>query len=72
MSDPAITPEQYRAALEALGLDPRLTISVTLQADWAHIITAELDDDGDPIVEPGRLVPRTTFVPIQETEGGDA
>lgn len=72
MPDPTITPEQYTAALEALGLDPRLTISVSLQADWAHIVTAELDEDGDPIVELGRLVPRTTSVPIQEAEGGDA
>lgn len=72
MPDPTINSTQYTAALEALGLDPRLTISVTLQADWAHIVTAELDNDGDPIVELGRLVPRAASVPIQEAEGGDA
>ena len=72
MPDPTITPAQYTAALEALGLDPRLTISVTLQADWAHIVTAELDNDGNPIVELGRLVPRTTSVPIGDAPGAGA
>lgn len=72
MTDPTITRTQYTAALEALGLDPRLTISVTLQADWVHIVTAETDDDGDPIVELGRLVPRTASVPITDAPGAGA
>lgn len=72
MPPTSISPAQYTAALEALGLDPRLTISVTLQADWAHIVTAETDGDGDPIVELGRLVPRTASVPITDGPGAGA
>lgn len=72
MPDPTITPEQYTAALETLGLNPRLTISVSLQAGAAYIVTAQTDDDGDPLVELGQLVPRSVSVPIQEAEEGDA
>lgn len=72
MPNPTITRAQYTAALEALGLDPRLTISVSLQAGGAYITTAETDDDGDPIVELGQLVPRSISVPIAtETDAID-
>ena len=39
-----VTPDQRRAAIEALGLDPDLTISVSLATDWASATVADTSD----------------------------
>lgn len=66
VTTPTITREQYIAAIEALGLDPNLTVQVSLQADWAHVTLAETDEDGMPIVDLGRLTTRSLPVQIQD------
>lgn len=68
MPDPTITPAQYRAALEALGLDPAMTVSVTVQADYAHILLVATDEHGTPTVDLGRLATRAVGVTIRDPE----
>jgi hypothetical protein len=50
-----ITPAQIRAAHEALGLDPDLTLHVSISPGYVHVTTAELDEGGHPIVTGGVL-----------------
>ena len=50
-----ITPAQIRAAHEALGLDPDLTLSVSISPGYVHVTTVEVDEDGHPIVTGGVL-----------------
>lgn len=61
---PVITPDQYAAAVRALGLDLALTHSVSITADWAQLTLVNTDADGVPIVELGRLTTRSVGVPI--------
>lgn len=50
-----ITSTQVRAAHEALGLDPDLTLHVSISPGYVHVTTAEVDEDGHPIVTGGVL-----------------
>ena len=50
-----ITSAQVRAAHEALGLDPDLTLHVSISPGFVHVATAEVDEDGHPIVTGGML-----------------
>ena len=61
-----ITTAQVRAAHVALGLDPDLTLSVSLSPTWAHVVTAQVDEGGHPIVSGGVL--QTVDHGIQLTE----
>lgn len=61
-----ITTGQLRAALGALGLDPDLTVSVSMSSTWAHVVTAQVDEDGHAIVSGGVL--QTVDHGIQLTE----
>lgn len=63
MPDPTIAPSQYVAAVEALGLDPTMTVSVSITADWAHLTLVDVDD-GAPVIELGRLVTYSVDIPI--------
>lgn len=54
MTDHTITPEQYLAALDALGLDSRTTQSVTISATVVSVARLAADDDGNVIVELGQ------------------
>lgn len=50
-----ITSAQVRAAHEALGLDPDLTLHVSISPGFVHVATAEVDEGGHPIVTGGVL-----------------
>lgn len=60
-----ITPAQYMTALNALGLDPMLTVSVSITSDWAHMTLVQTDKDGAPVIELGRLVTHSVDIPIR-------
>lgn len=63
-----ITSAQVRAAHEALGLDPDLTLHVSISPGFVHVATAEVDEDGHPIVTGGVLQSIETGVDVT-TEG---
>lgn len=60
---PSITETQYRAAVEALGLDPDLVVSVTLGSQWVTISQVKLHD-GKPVVELGQVVTEQVAGPL--------
>lgn len=60
------TPTQRRAALEVLGLDPDLTISVSLATDWASATVADTTEDGALRMVDGQLVTKSVSGPIAE------
>lgn len=61
-----ITRAQTRDAYALLGLDPDLTVSVSLTATWAHVTLARVDEAGHPVVSGGVL--QTVEHGIQLTE----
>lgn len=61
-----ITRAQARDAYARLGLDPDLTVSVSLTPTWAHVTLARVDESGHPIVSGGVL--QTVDHGIQLTE----
>lgn len=66
-----ITSAQVRAAHEALGLDPDLTLHVSISPGYVHVTTAEVDEGGHPIVTGGVLHRVETSVDVT-TEGSDS
>ena len=66
MTDILFTPAQRRAAIEALGLDPDLTISVSLATDWASATVADTAEGGALRMVDGQLATRTLSGPIAE------
>lgn len=62
-----ITPEKRRAAVEALGFDPNVVMSVSLATDWATVVVAELVD-GVPQVVDGALLTQTLSGPVTDVE----
>lgn len=64
-----ITSAQVRAVHDALGLDPDLTLHVSISPDYVHVTTAETDEDGHPIVKGGVLRRVETALTIEEEEG---
>ena len=65
-----ITLAQIRAVHEALGLDPDLTLHVSISPDYVHVTTAKVDEDGHPIVTSGVLQRVETGYEIeQEVQG---
>ena len=68
-----ITTGQVRAALDALGLDPDLTLHVSISPGYVHIATAEVDEDGHPVVRGGVLQRVETGIEVmQEVQDVDA
>lgn len=65
-----ITSAQVRAAHEALGLDPDLTLHVSISPGFVHVATAEVDEDGHPIVTGGVL--RSVEAGVDVTTEGSA
>ena len=65
-----ITSAQVRAAHEALGLDPDLTLHVSISPGVVHVATAEVDEDGHPIVTGGVL--RSVEAVVDVTTEGSA
>ena len=63
-----ITPAQVRAAHEALGLDPDLTLHVSISPGYVHTTTAEVDEDGHPIVKAGELQRVEASIPVEPEE----
>ena len=61
-----ITPAQVRAAHDALGLDPDLTLHVSISPGYVHVTTAEVDEDGHPIVTGGVLQRVETSVDVTD------
>ena len=65
-----ITTGQVRAALDALGLDPDLTLHVSISPGYVHIATAEADKGGHPVVRGGVLQRVETGIEVeQEVQG---
>ena len=60
----SITTAQRRAALEVLGLDPDLTTSAAVSADWVTATVVETDEHGAPRVVDGAPVTTTVSGPI--------
>ena len=68
-----ITTVQVRAALDALGLDPDLTLHVSISPGYVHIATAEVDEGGHPVVMGGVLQRVETGIEVdQEVQDVDA
>ena len=63
-----ITSAQIRAAHEALGLDPDLTLHVSISPGYVHTTTAEVDEDGHPIVTGGVLRRVEASTPVEPEE----
>ena len=63
-----ITSAQIRAAHEALGLDPDLTLHVSISPGYVHTTTAEVDEDGHPIVTAGVLQRVEASIPVEPEE----
>ena len=63
-----ITPAQRREVLAAFGLDPDLTVSCTIAADWITAVVADVDADGALRMTGGHLVTRNLSVPIRDPE----
>lgn len=63
-----ITAAQVRAAHEALGLDPDLTLHASISPGYAHITTAQVDADGHPIVTAGVLRRVEASIPVEPEE----
>lgn len=63
-----ITPAQVRAAHEALGLDPDLTLHVSISPGYVHTTTAEVDEGGHPIVTSGVLRRVEASIPVEPEE----
>ena len=63
-----ITPAQVRAAHEALGLDPDLTLHVSISPGYVYVTTAEVDGDGHPIVTGGVLQRVEASMPVEPEE----
>lgn len=68
MSDVTITPAQRHAAIEALGLDPDLTVTITLGPEWASIMVADVDEDGKPRMVNGTLALNTLSIPVADQD----
>lgn len=68
MTSLSITGAQRRAALEALGLDPDLTTSAAVSADWVTATVIETDQQGAPRVVDGAPVTTTVSGPIGSRE----
>lgn len=67
MTDPTaftVTVDQRHAALEALGLDPDLTMTASVASDWLTALVITTDEDGHPRVDGGSPVTHTVSVPI--------
>lgn len=65
-----ITAAQVRAAYDALGLDYDLTLSVSISPGYAHVTTAQLDEDGAAVVAGGVLQRVETGIEVeQEVQG---
>ena len=62
--DPVITPDQYRAAIDALGLDPDLIVSVTLSGAWVSITQITVSPEGVPLISLGQHVTHTSGGPL--------
>lgn len=67
-----ITPAQVRAAHEALGVDPDLTLHVSISPGYVHVTAAELNADGHPVVTGGALQCVETSVNVEEATDVDA
>ena len=67
-----IAPTQVRAAHEALGLDPDLTLHLSISPGYIHIVSAETTEDGHPIVTGGVLQRVETGVTWGEARNDDA
>lgn len=63
-----ITAAQVRAAHEALGLDPDLTLHVSISPGYVHTTSAEVDEDGHPIVTAGVLQRVEASMPVESEE----
>lgn len=61
-----ITTAQVRAAYEALGFDPDLTLSVSISPGYVYVATAEVDEDGHPVVKGGVLQRVETGVDVTD------
>ena len=59
-----VSPAQRRAAVEALGLDPDRTLTVTLSSEWATALVAAEAPDGDLLMVDGMLVTEMRSGPI--------
>lgn len=68
MAELTVTPDQRRAALQALGLDPDLTVSVSVASDWLTALVITTDDDGHPRVGDGTPITHSVSVPITAAE----
>lgn len=66
MPDILFTPAQRRAAIEALGLDPDLTISISVGPDWASATVADTTSDGSLRMTDGQLAVRTLSGPVAD------
>ena len=64
-----ITGAQIRAAHEALGLDPDLTLGVSISPGYVHVTSAQVDDDGHPVLVGGVLQRVETGVSVEEVQG---
>lgn len=60
----AFTPEQYAAALDALGLDHDLTLGVTITPGNVHVSTAAINPDGTPQMLGGVLQREEHSIPV--------
>lgn len=70
-----ITSAQRRAAIDALGLDPDLTVTLSVASDWATVVVVQTTESGAPRVIDGAAVTDTLSGPIlkpepTEDEGG--
>lgn len=66
MPESLCTPAQRRAAIQALGLDPDLTISISVGADWASATVADTTEAGALRMVNGQLATRTLSGPVAE------
>lgn len=63
-----ITAAQVRTAHEALGLNPDLTLHVSISPGYVHTTTAKVNEDGHPIVTSGVLQRVEASIPVEPEE----
>lgn len=70
LAPPTITQAMYVDALEILGLDPDLVVSINLTSTWITLTLVEADEEGRPHLSLGQLRTKqvTIHLPIPAPE----